>query len=131
MARPSETACTRETFVGEPCYTRLTLIERASLMVYLKALELEALGGTDYTDPAVLNEAIACINTLGADQQAVAELVIQAGNAEDAGAVIPDTDGIPAAIACFKNYTLAQLNSMELLLDCQLGRHAAYPQSDL
>lgn len=131
MARPSESACTRETFVDNPCYTRLGLNERAALMVYLKALELDALGGTDYTDPETLNTAAVCLHTLGADQQAVAELVIQAGNASDAGADIPTTAEIPAAVACFKNYTLSQLNSMELFLDCQLGRHETFPQVNL
>lgn len=131
MARPSETACTREEFISEPCYTRLTLIERKAFMVYLLALELDALGGTDYTDPETLNEAAVCVHTLTADQQAVAELVIQAGNTSDSGGDLPATDDIPAAIACFKNYQLAQLNSMELFLRCSLGRHAALPQVNL
>ncbi len=131
MARPTETECTTATLVANGCYKNLGNNERAALMVYLKALELEALGGTDYTDPEVLNLAAACYEVLSADAMAVGELVIQAGNADDSGATIPTDAEVPAAIACFKNYTMNQLNAMELFLDCQLGRHENFPQVNL
>ncbi len=131
MSRPSESACTTATLVANGCFKNLGNNERKALMVYLKALELEALGGTDYTDPAVLNLAAACYEVLTADAMAVGQLVIQSGNADDAGATIPTNAEVPAAIACFKNYTLNQLNAMELFLDCALGRHAAMPQVNL
>lgn len=98
--------------------------------------ELNALGGTNYLDqlgPAgTLNTAATAYKTMGLEQREIAKLVILADNADSAGATPPSTkDAMATAIVCLKNFTVDDLDRMELLLMCLLGRHAAMPQVDL
>ncbi len=137
MARPSETACTRTTFVTDSaCLGNFDAHERKALMVYFNVLELAALGGTDYTaqlgGTGTLAEAAACNLTLDPHQQELALLLINQGNADDAGATLPTTQVLLAeAIACLKNQPPAMLDAMYLTVQCLLGRHAEMPQVNL
>ena len=136
MARPSETACTRDTFTADVgCLGNFNSNERKALSIYFNVLELAALGGEDYTDEldnGALVEDAACLNTLDPQQKELALLLVQRNNADDAGATVPSTqDGLASAIACLKNQPPAMLDAMLLLVQCQLGRHAAYPQVNL
>lgn len=135
MSRPTETVCTIDNFASAgACYKRFNLHDRAAIRVYLKSLELAALGGTDYTaelgPSGALNLATAAYNTMTADQREIAYLVILEDNAVSAGSA-GDTQDIEDEIACLKNFGVDKLAQMELLLDCLLGRHAAMPQADL
>lgn len=139
MPRPSETACLRATFATNgACYKNLDMHRRKAAMVYLKALELAALGGTDYTadlgnDSELIGD-VACYEPLelGAWIVSVPYLVIQAEAADAAGATVPASiQDVAAAIACLQNNPDSVLHNMDLLLTCLLGRHAQYNQVDL
>lgn len=137
MARPSETACTRATFTDDvACLKNFDLHQRKALLVYFGVLELAALGGTDYTAELASGGDLAldsaCNATLDPDQKELAHLLVAQNNASDAGATVPATNAALAdAIACLQNQPEGMLDAMWLLVECQLGRHAAYPQSDL
>lgn len=137
MSRPSETACTRATFTEDvACLKTFNSHQRRALMVYFMVLELAALGGEDYTaelGPAgTLADDSKCNLTLDPTQQALALLLINQNNATDAGATVPSTKSdLAAAIACLQDQPPAMLEAMYLTVFCQLGRHAAFPQSDL
>lgn len=137
MARPSDTACTRETFTEDvACLQIFNQNQRKALLIYFNVLELAALGGTDYTDElgsgGELSEDAKCNVTLLPDQKELALLLVNQNNATDAGATVPTSkDALAAAIACLENQDDAMLDAMLLFVQCQLGRHAAYPQSDL
>jgi hypothetical protein len=137
MARPSTTACTRDTFTDDvACLRSFNSQERKALMVYFNVLELAALGGTDYTeelgpDGDLIADAT-CDVSLDPEQKALALLLINENNAGDAGATVPSTQAtLAAAIKCLVNQPPAQLDAMALHVQCLLGRHAAWPQSDL
>lgn len=127
--------CTQASLIsGGACYKELDLHRRKALKVYLMALQLAAIGGTDYTDftDDTLNEAATAYCGLLKDRDAlaVAWLVIEANNAEEAGATVPsDIQDIAEAIKCLKNYPDWKLQLMELLLRCELGRAEDYPQT--
>jgi hypothetical protein len=137
MARPSEVACTRETFTADVgCLQNFSLHQRKVLFLYFNVLELAALGGTDYTGELgpggelVLDAA--CDATLDPTQKELALLLVNQNNASDAGATVPATNAaLMEAIACLQNQPLAMVEAMTLHIQCLLGRHAAYPQVDL
>lgn len=137
MSRPSETACTRETFTDDSaCLNNFNANEQKALLLYFNVLELEALGGADYTDElgpdGTLASQSACLATLTPYQKQLSALLVNQGNASDAGAVVPATQALlAAAIACLRNQPAAMLDAMLLNVLCQLGRHAAFPQVDL
>lgn len=137
MARPSETACTRATFTEDvACLKNFNSHQRRALMVYFMVLELAALGGEDYTaqlgPDGTLADDSKCNLTLDPTQQALALLLVSQNNASDAGATVPATNtALATAIACLQNQPPAMLEAMYLTVFCQLGRHAAYPQSNL
>ena len=135
MARPTADVCDIDTFASSgACYKRFDKHQRHAIRVYLKVIELAALGGTDYTaelgPSGALNLAAAAYNTLTAEQREIALLTILEDNAISAGSA-EDTQDIEDEIACLKNFGPDALARMELLLDCLLGRHAAIPQADL
>jgi hypothetical protein len=137
MSRPTETACTRATFTEDvACLKNFNSHQRLALLIYFNALELAALGGTDYTaqlgpDGELATDS-ACNLTLDSTQQELAELLISQNNASDAGATVPATNALLAeAIKCLQNQPPAMLSAMSKTLFCQLGRHAAYPQENL
>jgi hypothetical protein len=137
MARPSETACTRATFTEDvACLKTFNRHQRRALLIYFGALELAALGGEDYTEElgpgGTLATDSACNLTLDENQQNLAHLLIAQNNATDAGATVPSTKSdLAEAIACLQDQPPAMLDAMWLTVSCALGRHAAYPQSDL
>lgn len=131
MANPT---CTQATLIeGGKCLKTLDLHRRKAFKVYAMAKQLDAIGGTDYTDftDGTLNEAATAYCGLLADRDAlaVAWLVIESNNATAAGATIPsDIQDIATAIKCLANFPDFKLLTMELLLRCELGRAKAYPQ---
>lgn len=135
--RPTTTVCLASNFVSyNACYNALNSQEQKAFAVYLKVLELAALGGTNYSaelgPSGTLNTDAAAYNRLTVNQRDIGRLVILADNADSSGATVPVTKAaIATAIECLKDFTMDALDRMELVLDCKLGRHAAIPQSDL
>lgn len=117
--------CTRQFFASAgACYQLLTQDrQRLAFRVRLKMLELAAVGGTDYSaDVKALNEAAKCLNIENPEHRQVADIVIDAQNATDAGADVPtDMTDVMASIVCLQNYTEQQLDSFYRLLRCELG----------
>lgn len=128
----SNPTCTRASFISSgACLKQFHATRRHALKVYLMSLQLTAIGGTAYTlGPAgTLNTAAAAYSTMNEEERDVARLVIESNNATAAGASVPATNVLlAAAIACLDNFTEPQLEAMELVLRCELGRAKAYPQ---
>jgi hypothetical protein len=137
MSRPTETVCLMSNFISaSACFQNLNERQQRALMVYLKAKELNALGGTNYTaqlgPSGTLNTAAAAYNTMADWQVRLAQLVIEQDNANSAGAAIStNIQTLMDEIKCLENFPDATLDRMDLLLTCLLGRHAAWPQVNL
>lgn len=131
----SNPVCTQAALIeGAACYFNFDAQDRAALQIYLNALELEAIGGTNYTlvSGGTLSLASVCLKNLENNVfQAPSpyQVFINANNATRAGASVPDnvTD-LAAAIACLHNFPESDLAAMQLQLLCELGQHKAYPQ---
>ena len=126
--------CTKDTLLdAAECYRCFDAHDRVGLLLYFKVLELAAVGGTDYTAElgadGDLNTAAAAFNTLNSFEMELAELAIAQNNAEAAGAVVPVTIPlIKDAMLCLKCFPPHVLKLMLLLVECELGEHAAQPQ---
>ena len=132
MANPT---CTRDSFVaGTACFKNFNFQERASILIYLNAIELAELGGTDYTlgSGGTLEDAAQCLVNLAGNpfvSPSVYYLLVAANNATAAGATIPATQAAYAeAIACNKLFSMADLAAQMLHLACSLGVHKTFPQ---
>ena len=116
------------------CLRNLSSHDLIALDVYLKAKELAALGGTDYTaqlgNGGTLAQAAACIkNQLTPYQRNLALITIDAENAIDSGATIPSAQAdLIDAIKCLKDFDSTTLKAMNVYITCLLGRHAPWPQ---
>lgn len=131
MANP---VCTRDSLIaGYACYQNLNPRDQLAVKVYLKAQELAAIGGEDYTAElgpgGALVEDASAFSTMAPWQIALSHLTVLTNNAEAAGADISDDiDVIASEIECLKNFNEKMLNQMDLLLSCQLGVSKDYPQ---
>lgn len=129
MANPT---CTRASFItGGACFKQFHAQRRHALKLFFMSQQLAAIGGTAYTlGPAgTLNTAAAAYSTMNEEERDVARLVIEYNNAVEAGASITATQAaLATSIACLENFTEPQLEAMELVLRCELGRAKAYPQ---
>jgi len=99
--------------------------------IYAKAVQLKAIGGTDYTSAlsTTLVTAVACLVPLYPDQRDSIRTVIEYNKASNAGATISSSPStVAASTNCLKNVTNNTLEVMEIFLDCQLGYGHAYPQ---
>lgn len=129
--------CTKATLTGTAaaCYgvpASLSQKQAKALDIYAKALELAAIGGTNYltTLTSTLLSSAATM-TCGMEQanRDAAKLVIAFNNAAAAGATVPATLSAKLAVAkCLVEATDDQLDSALVSLLCQLGRAKAYPQ---
>lgn len=105
----------------------LSPTQQKAAAIYLMALELAALGGTDYTSvmtTTLVEDANSVFEKATPDQYALAALNIAYNNAVAAGATVPDTiNEINAATGCcFQGGS--NLDAIYLFLMCQLGQHA-------
>lgn len=134
MANPS---CSRDTFVAaSSCLQNFNASERTSLLIYFNALELAAIGGTNYNSGlgsgGTLETAARCLRDLPgltAPVPTVWDLVVAKNSATSAGASVPSTNLLLAtAIQCNVNFPMADKAAQILQLTCQLGRHKSYPQ---
>lgn len=100
-------------------------------LIYFKVLELAAIGGTNYAstlNSTLINDATALVKTMDPNQRKIAMLNIARNNAIAAGASVPATANALNALTacCFQSFS--DLEAIMILLDCQLGYHADYPQ---
>lgn len=133
MSRPTETNCLDSYYLSQSaCFKSLSIHDQQALMVYFKAAELAALGGTNYLSvlsTTLVADSSCAYNQLSRFKRGLAELVIQQGNANDAGAATSSNiEVLSGLISCLKNQNETMLAAMDLVLTCQLGRHAAMPQ---
>ncbi len=141
MANPSCVSVTA-LITAQPCFTGSTLtpLQRKSLLIWFRAKELAAIGGTNYT--AVLASTLltdsnsfvgkASFNIdheYGLSEFETAQLVIEKNNAVAAGASISsDINALMISIAPLSGANQRQLDAMLLFLLCRLGVHKAYTQ---
>ena len=135
MANPT---CTVDTFVtAARCFKTFDAASRMSLLIYFNALELAAIGRTNYNgqlgNNGTLENDSKCYRNLGDDNPAQVpspyDLVIASNAATTAGATVPtSTSDLAAAIACNKNFSTADKAAQMLNLACKLGVHKNYPQ---
>lgn len=114
--------------------------QRLAAVIYFNALELTAIGGTNYSSnlgtSGSLMAAAKCIHQQLVEQglitiqyPSIAQGVIAYNNAVNAGgAPASDVNLLSAAIVCLVNFTDAQKMAQYILLQCALGSHKAYPQ---
>lgn len=140
MANPT---CTKAA-LNLACFSNynLDLLNRKALMVYFKAVELNAIGGTNYLNGLISGASGGLIgDTTGfLDEKASKDLIgrRQIGLFElaTAQATALAASGQSAAsiatlmqnVRCLRNVNESMLDSMILFLDCQLGVHKTYPQ---
>lgn len=114
--------------LGGPLLTNHQMLTR---LVYMKMLELAAIGGTNYTSDAESLNVAANALTCGfqPNDMISAYVTIASNNATAAGASVPATkQALAAAVACFEDFTDFQLQQADILLTCALGRGKTYPQ---
>ena len=133
MAAPVCTVANFATAIA--CYKNFNAEERKSILIYFNAVELAAIGGTNYVaqlgPTGQLQADSVCYKNLflQSPDPDLEYLVIAYNNAVNAGgspASTPDT--IATAISCNKNFSPNDKAAQLLNLTCQLGCHKAYPQ---
>jgi len=123
--------CTVDSILtAQACFKNFNSEERKSLMIYFSALELAAVGGTDYTEELgsggnLMDDSTCYLNLdLETCPPPLPYLVFAFNNAVTAGADPADTvAGQATAIECNKNFTPAQKDAQLAWLTCQLGSH--------
>lgn len=131
MANPT---CTQDSLIAvAACFKCMDSHQRQALMVYLKVLELAAIGGEDYTGEmghgGALNTDSAAFKVANSDERNLMRLAILSNNADAAGAEVPTTaNALIAEFDCLLCFDENALDRMDLLLTCQLGVHKSYPQ---
>jgi hypothetical protein len=130
MANPT---CSQSNLLTQ-CYTTpgaITPKQQKALMVYAKALELAALGGTNYigrTSLMLSDAASLGCGMLQPDRDA-SRIHLAFVNAMAAGAPVPTSINAKIAqILCFDSFDEQQMDEVDLMLTCKLGVHKAYPQ---
>lgn len=101
-------------------------------LIYLKVLELAAIGGTDYRDTlnsTLITDAVALAQRMDRNQRQIALLNIAWNNAEAAGATMPaDANALNALTKCCFQSEVVDFEAILILLGCKLGVHKDYPQ---
>lgn len=138
MANPTCTPALLINSAIAACFENFNRSERLSILVYLNALELAAIGGTNYNAQlghnGALNLAAECYRKqlFGKNPVVIPSipyLVIAFNAATNSGGAPASTkSALSAAIACNKDFTLQQKAAQALLLACLLGSHKSYPQ---
>lgn len=117
-----------------PCFLSpgpITPQQQKAFTIYAKALELSAIGGTDYIGRLALMVQDAQTLTCGMGEEDIRAAFVQIAfnNATAVGAPVPATmNGKQAAINCFIELDQLLLEEIDLMLTCKLGRHKTYPQ---
>lgn len=132
MANPT---CSATTWItNAACFTQLTLdpARQKALLAYAMALELAAIGGTDYTTSIsnnLVTDAVQTVCAITPDQIMAARINLAYVNAAAAGASVPATMDLKLfEIRRLMNITPDEMEKVLLLLTCKLGVHKTYPQ---
>lgn len=132
MANP---VCGSTTWIDNAaCYTQLTLdpMKQKALRAYAMALELAAIGGTNYLDTlstTLITDAVQTVCAITKDQRTAAYISIAFANATTAGASVPATLDLKLdAVKCLATIDPEEMDKVLLLLTCKLGVHKAYVQ---
>jgi hypothetical protein len=134
MANPTCSLTTLVTNAAQYNQQFITPQMKRCLAIYAKVLELEAIGGTDYTGDglvgALASDAASLFNSgFTPDALEAANLAILFANATAAGATVPaDVNDKLAAINKLLQTDPNMLAKMDTLLNCKLGVHKNYPQ---
>ena len=131
MANPTCTTAilTEALGVGQ---TALNRKQREAAILYMMAAQLAAIGGTDYTavmTTTLVTDAKTLVGRMTPFERQVAWFNIIRNNAIANGATIPSSSLSAlneATGCCFQAYS--DLESIEMLLRCKLGKQATYPQ---
>jgi hypothetical protein len=132
MANPT---CTTTVWVENAAdYTQhfINTKQQKCLELHAMALELAAIGGTDYTADltALITAAEELAGFMSCDQITAANVSICYANAAEAGALVPAaTNDKIAAIKELVLYDDERLKRAWTLLRCKLGRAEAYEQT--
>lgn len=115
--------------------------QRKALMVFFKASELNAIGGTNYLNglisPAaggLIGDTVALFDeksskdNIGCRHVGTFELAVARNTAVAAGVADANIQIRMQSIKCLYNVGENMLERMILFLDCQLGVHKQYPQ---
>jgi hypothetical protein len=125
--------CTNDTiFTGQACFVPFAgTDDLKSILIYLNAVELAAIGGTNYLEGlgsggTLMADATCLLNLdLQTCLPPIPYLVIAYNNAVAAGgSPVSSRTELAEVIACNKNFTPGQKDAQLLWLTCQLGHHA-------
>jgi hypothetical protein len=106
--------------------------QQKCLELHAMALELAAIGGTDYTAdlPSLITASEDLAGFMTEDQITAANISICYANAVEAGATVPAAIGDKlAAVKEMVLYDDERLRKACTLLRCKLGRAESYPQT--
>ena len=115
------------------CYSGQTLglADQKTLIIYLMAVQLAAVGGTNYVgvfDTTLLSDSVCWTNKQPAELTQL-ELEIQYNNAVNAGgSVSTDVSTQLAQVCRLRNAQLSQLDGIILYLQASLGYAKTFPQ---
>lgn len=130
----SNPTCTNSSLTAS-CYKTPGAInptQQKSLLIYAMALELNALGGTNYTNSlstTLLSDSARLLAGFRQADRDAAAVQIAFNNATAAGASVPsDLNGKIAAVACLSAADPNALDNAYIALLCALGVHKSYPQ---
>jgi len=110
---------------SSPCFNCLSELESQAVLVYLLSLTVSALSGNAVQTPAVLRAITACINcSRPATVCDNMDLVVAMQGAQNAGSALASasTAALKKAANPFRNMSLQELRSIEILLRCQLNQ---------
>lgn len=106
--------------------------QQTCLSIYAKVLELAAMGGTDYSavlETTLVSDAASLEIGFTPDEMTAAKIAINFQNATAAGASVPSS--INTKLSNLGKLVFLDdllLEKIEVMLNCKLGVHKAYPQ---
>jgi len=133
MANPT---CSTTTLITDAAPYRLDSDlnpkQQKCLLLYAMALELNAIGGTNYTSSlatTMVSDALTLENGMTTDQVTAALINLGFVRATAAGASVPsDLATKLSNLGLLIEFDDVTLNKIFLLLTCKLGVHKGYPQ---
>lgn len=133
MANPTCTRALLTTAIGNG-QNALNRHQWEAAMIWLRVLELAAIGGTDYRltlNTTLIDDAVQLAKTMDRFERRLARINIQRNAAIAAGSTDTSlTGGVSglneATKCCFQSFP--DFEAINILLLCKLGVHKAYPQ---
>ena len=110
---------------SSPCFNCLSELESQAVLVYLLSLTVSGLSGNAVQTPAALRSGTACINCSRPESVCDnMDLVVAMQAAQNAGSAAASASvaALKKAANPFRNMSLSELRSIEILLRCQLNQ---------